>query len=258
MRFRWTTEHERRERGIRGWIKFGPEERYPSPEVSFEAYVGRPVYLVGATADVTSDPERPFSCSLYLWPFSLYVGIESKAATGIAQKLVGERWDSERTIQFTASYGDGELGTVRWVLWMPDSHSSSRDPRWRRGWFDLRTFLFGKQLYRNETLSTHEVVIPMPERAYPATIKLERATWTRARFPFMKQTIRRADVDIPGGIPHEGKGENAWDCGEDATFAITMPADSLQEAIGKTVSSVMRDRLKYGGSVWHRESERAA
>jgi hypothetical protein len=56
----------------------------------------------------------------------------------------------------------------------------------------------------------------------------------------------QADVKIPGGIPHQGKGENAWDCGDDATFGLGCSARTVPEAIGEVVAVCLKDRRSYG------------
>jgi hypothetical protein len=58
------------------------------------------------------------------------------------------------------------------------------------------------------------------------------------------------DVEIPGGIPFNGKGENSWDCGTDGLFGSSFPIDvlegSVSKCIGKVVENVMDSRFKYG------------
>lgn len=43
-----------------------------------------------------------------------------------------------------------------------------------------------------------------------------------------------------------GKGENSWDCGEDGLYGCGSEGSSLEDAITKTVSIVLRNRRKYG------------
>jgi hypothetical protein len=51
-------------------------------------------------------------------------------------------------------------------------------------------------------------------------------------------------------IPHPGKGENSYDCEDDATYSLTTEARNEAEAIGAMVATVMRSRQKYGGLNW--------
>jgi hypothetical protein len=148
----------------------------------------------------------------------------------------------DRECQITVHHG------CLWVaLWRDPSGTSSRqnDPWWRhQHCFDFADFFLGRQTHSKETVETRDVLIPMPEGSYPATVEFVRAKWKRPRWFALVKTC--ADVKIPKGIPFEGKGDNSWDCGEDATFGMWTPAASIEEAIGKVVSSVLRDRNRYG------------
>lgn len=79
-------------------------------------------------------------------------------------------------------------------------------------------------------------------------MELFESTWKRARW-FTHKNVR-ASVDIPAGIPHPGKGENSWDCGEDRTYGLTTKADTVEKAIAAVVESSLRDRRRYGGDNW--------
>ena len=58
-------------------------------------------------------------------------------------------------------------------------------------------------------------------------------------------------------IPVPGKGENSWDCGEDATFSLSCPSTTISEAIGEMVKSCMRTRERYAGLDFKPEKPRA-
>lgn len=113
--------------------------------------------------------------------------------------------------------------------------------------FDVLRFIKGKSTYSEETLEERDILIPMPERAYKAKARLYQRTWSYPRW--FSSTSKGVSIDMEKGeqIPHEGKGENSWDCGPDATFGMSCPANSIPEAVGKLVGSVLRDRVKYGG-----------
>ena len=83
--------------------------------------------------------------------------------------------------------------------------------------------------------------------SYRAALKLEECEWKRPRWPWPVRR-RTASIDVPKGIPHQGKGENSYDCGEDATFGLGCEAWTVDEAISKMVASVLKSRAKYDGN----------
>jgi len=131
----------------------------------------------------------------------------------------------------------------------------SKTPRWRYGHFDLADFLIGRRDMRWESVSKQDVSIPMPERWYDATVEIRDHVSWRKRLPWLTRRVRCANIDIPGGIGVPGKGENAWDCGDDAIFAMSCSADTVEDAIGKVVASVLHDRKRRGGSYLFTPSE---
>ncbi len=87
------------------------------------------------------------------------------------------------------------------------------------------------------------VYIPMPEGSYKATATPETYIWRRR---FYVPTRRRDSVslNIEGGIPHAGKGENGWDCGDDGLWGIS--GETTEKAIANAVESVLKSRRRYG------------
>ena len=135
--------------------------------------------------------------------------------------------------------------SIWWNLWTDSMGWKSTTPKWRNGYFHILDFLLGKAEYSSKTVEERDVEIPMPEKNYPAHIKLNEDTWKRPRW--VAKTIKRIDAKIPDGIPHEGKGENSWDCGEDCCLGMFAPANSIAQGVGIIVGSVLHDRVKYGG-----------
>lgn len=145
---------------------------------------------------------------------------------------------------FDLSVHDGSL----WWQFGGDTMSWSREtPRWKHGNFRFDDFLLGKMEYVEGHPEVHKVKIPMPEGAYDATVEMRDDRWERARWRTLR--IRRAKVDVPLGIPFPGKGESGYDCGEDASFGLSCSAETVEEAIGKMVESVLRNRRRYGGNL---------
>jgi len=135
---------------------------------------------------------------------------------------------------------------VWWKFWTGDNWSS-RTPKWRDGNFNFRDFVLGRAKYKEGDGRVQNVLIPMPEGPYEATVKMTEDAWSRPRW--FTQKIRRAKVDVPQGIPHEGKGENDYDCGEDRCYGISGPAENVEDAVAMLVKSVLRDRRRYNGNV---------
>jgi hypothetical protein len=142
---------------------------------------------------------------------------------------------------------------VWWSVWHPKHSWTRGTPRWRHGNFHWVDWLFGKRAYSCETVEgPMRVMVPMPERSYPATATLERATWKRPRWPWPTHVMRvhidvlKDDGSEGGYIPEPGKGENSWDCGPDGVFSMTCPARSIEEGVGVLVGSALRTRRRRG------------
>lgn len=142
-----------------------------------------------------------------------------------------------------------------WKVWTPDMEWSSGTPKWRDGgWHVIDTFL-GRMEYSTRELERREVLVPMPEGNYKGEAVLEEASWTRPRW--LPTRVVRCKIDLEKPIPHQGKGENSWDCGVDGTHGITVHARSIADGVGKLVGSCLHDRVRYGGWrdwAWNRSS----
>lgn len=168
-----------------------------------------------------------FGCGL----FTVYFGICAPGLSWLPRGRVSQIYWFQRAL---------------WIYpWSRRWEHRSSDPWWSRGkviHFD--DLLLGRTSFSTRTLARHQVLIPMAEGAYPATVRIEERTWKRPRW--FARHVAGADIDIPGGIPFMGKGENSWDCGEDGLFGMSCPAASVEEAIGKVVATVLTSRRKYG------------
>jgi hypothetical protein len=144
-------------------------------------------------------------------------------------------------------YLDMESGSLRWQFGGSTMGWSSKTPKWKDGSFDIPDFVLGKTKYTEGEPEVHKVQIPMPEGAYDAVIEMSTDTWKRPRW--FATRIRRCHTKIDIGIPFPGKGENSWDCGEDCSYGVSGPAETIEAAIAMNVESVLRSRRRYGGSV---------
>ncbi len=199
------------------------------------------------------DPHNDESiCLTFAIPFviSLYFGFESfrwldALARWLRPRLADDcRWYEGRELSFAI-----HSAALWWRVWSsPDSWSSST-PRWRDGSFHLWDFLVGRTRYGSKVLSTTEVVISMPERSYPARVELKLAWHQRARWFTRYFTTAEVTVLEEGGLPIPGKGENSWDCGEDAIFSLSCPASTVEGAIAALTESALNSRRRHGGSI---------
>jgi hypothetical protein len=134
--------------------------------------------------------------------------------------------------------------TIWWDIYNKPHESSSKDPKWMHGGFNILDFLFGSIKIDSQIISERNIKIPMPEKTYDAVVKMEEITHKRSRWPFIKR-FTRADINCEEGIKHPGKGTCDYNCGEDATYGLSCMADNPEEAIGKFVASVLHMRRVY-------------
>ena len=137
--------------------------------------------------------------------------------------------------------------SVYWSFLQFDWGWSHKMPKWMSGSLNLTDTFLGKLDCQTEVVESKDVHIPMPEGLYAAKAKLEKRTRSRPRwFPKEAYSIW---LDIPLGIPHQGKGENSWDCGPDGLFGCGVDGTSYEAAIAHAVEISLRDRRKYDGNM---------
>jgi hypothetical protein len=229
-------------RSFLAWLRKGRGVLYLTERLSFRAewhWLAWRWFHVGVELGGWGDDN--FTLAMCPSVFSFYL-----SADGLPKWL--RRWLPEEERECSIAVHDGCV----WINpWARVDEWRSKDPWWHKGLvLHVDDWLRGRAEYSAEVLQERDVLIPMPEGAYPATGKLERCTWSRARWRSL--VLKRVTIKVSNGIPHEGKGENSWDCGEDATYSITCPADTIEDGIGKLVASVLESRKHYGGGHEHR------
>lgn len=141
---------------------------------------------------------------------------------------------------------------IWWKFFTDDRGWTSSRPKWRDGnWHPLDTFL-GREKYTSREHEEAEVLVPMPEGVYRAKVKMTENVWKRPRWFAKTKTF--GDVEMIDPVPIPGKGENSWDCGEDAIFGMSVPAEKIEDVIAGVVASALRDRRRHGGGVSWRPS----
>lgn len=216
----------------RGWLR--------TPWATFAMAWTIPTRFCHVGFDSGGGDGELFGLELACWLFAVWFHYEPA------------RWRQVRSRSYQLSWHDGGLwcqwGTNQWGD-MPDW---KQPPRWRRWHFDPMDFLLGRMHYDSRDLQTRHVEIPTPEGLCPARVRFFESTWKRPRWPWWPLTRRmvRSDIDLQKPIPIPGKGENSWDCDEDAIYSLTCRATTVAEAVAAVVKSYVETRERHGGSNW--------
>jgi hypothetical protein len=111
-----------------------------------------------------------------------------------------------------------------------------------------RDRLLGRKVCTVAEGEPQAVVVPMPEGNYQAVVTVEKRTWKRPRWPWPSNYRTDYSIDIPGGIPVPGKGENSWDCEDDAIHGTG--GKSVHDAVANATRAALRQRELYAGPGW--------
>jgi hypothetical protein len=237
-------------------------------EINPEWHV-KPRASAGLGFEIGGDSNHEVLLSLDLGLARFYLSVDSPYLRPILRRIQPGHWfdlsklaepyrKNERhwlpdPVEVAVRWHDGGLW---WSFWQHPHEWSSRTPKWRSGHFDPIDQLLGRHVYSSLELSTETVEVPMPEKTYAGTVKLTLDTWKRPRWPFGR-SLPRATIEVADGVPHPGKGENSWDCDEDATYSLTCAARTAEQAVAKLVESVLDSRRRYGGRNWRPAEVRA-
>lgn len=155
----------------------------------------------------------------------------------------GRPWTHREERELSISLHDGLLSWTAWYepnVWKRDE--------WRTGMWNWKGWLTGKHACTFETLESGTTQVPMPEGPYEARWEIQRRTdsWQRFKRPKVSTC---GEIEVPGGIYVPGKGENSWDCGDDAIFSISCHEATVEALVAQYVKSVYRSRLRYAGTL---------
>lgn len=145
-----------------------------------------------------------------------------------------------------------KIAIHNWALWInPWSDPlewKSHDPWWRKGiTIHFPDLLLGKVNYTNgEVKPQQRIEIELDGRIYRGTAKFEHSKWKRPLWFAHECDSTRIEMDRGHGLPHSGKGENSWDCGDDAVCGWGCDGHNIPKAIAKGIELVLGYRRKYG------------
>lgn len=178
---------------------------------------------------------------------------------------------------YESSYGHGRLpeereisfsfhgGSFWWNFWVSEEWSSwTKNKTWKKGCWHIVDRIKGKRKYEKYELERSQYVLPFFEGNYNVeVIKTQRIDkWPR--WPTLKMIsweVRagyyKDGTFIEKPIPVEGKGENSYDCDEDATYSISFPGHPYKKDIKTPYEaalyfwhSMMKDRERRGSAKW--------
>lgn len=178
--------------------------------------------------------------------FQIFFSIDTPLIRKICRKTKGE----------TKFLWDLRVHTLSYQIHEDQWGGFKKRDSWRHGFVFYLDKIFGQNDYREETIQVGESKIFMPEKSYDCTYKIFKSYWKRPRSPFTK-TRMRIDVQIPEGIGIPGKGENSWDCGDDATFGVTKPYEgSIRDALDEIAISALKTRQRHASLLWKPAEEK--
>lgn len=142
-----------------------------------------------------------------------------------------------------------------WTIWL---HVWSKTMEWCRTdpWYardltvNIPDLLLGRSAYTKLNIGDPvPFVVALDDRWYKGTIQAHHQTWKRPRW-FRPRTRIGSTVDMIDPIPIPGKGENSYDCGEDALCGTGSNSTDPRVVSTEIIDSVCKTRLRYGGPNW--------
>lgn len=206
----------------------------------------------------TNGSEHQLAASVYLGPLAAFW----VNASGVVPYRWLERHKPDGSVDYQSRVTEahvyldpGNHPVLSWKLWAPRDGYPRADRRWwRESYVNLYRWALGKTEHTCLVEQEGTVVIPMPEANYPATFKVEHRTnrhvsrlgrlWDAVMGP---QQWRTTEITPGKPVPVPGKGENSWDCDDDAIHSISVSGTDVQKAVSQLVGSALSSRARHGG-----------
>jgi hypothetical protein len=195
----------------------------------------------GSDGDVQLSMSIPWLCNLYL----------------TMEGFLPQREPVEWELRYLLPGEFGEWGTIA-VDWANRENFYGERVGGLHRWFDVADLVMGREEYAAVEVARHDLSVNLPdEPTYRVDAKVESATWTRTRrwFRWKKRSRLSIDLSFDPPIPVPGKGENSWDCDEDAFYSIHRPVDDASQeaavrACDEAVAGIRKTRRQRGGEDW--------
>ncbi len=191
--------------------------------------------------------DAALTLSIALPPVALWFSVES-------WRFLHPLTERTRDRSVSLKFHDGCLW---WRAWADPNTWSSKTPRWRDGNVSVVDLLLGREHVSSEPDGVPvSVLVPMPEGTYAGTCHISRIRRERPRW--FSSTTHVAQLKLDEPVPVPGKGENSWDCDEDAIYSMSCEARTPAEAVAELVKSALRSRERHGSLDWRPEKARQA
>lgn len=220
-------------------------------------------WLFGLRAGI--DDESGLNLTVVLFRLGVFFALRRWPAYPLRERLLrggAKHHQNQRDIGLHVCAGDGD-GIVSWLfdatltvdLWA-GMDSQGLTPGWpwnHDGWHlylhPLRWIVGDLTCEHAPDASEETVTVRMPEGPYRAAARVGRVRWNRRLWP--GRWHWRGSIEVPSGIPLPGKGENSWDCDDDAvygcTFAVEDERPDPHELANRLALDALRTRVRYGG-----------
>lgn len=154
-----------------------------------------------------------------------------------------------------------------WSFWKNPWERSNKDPFWRSWYFRIDDFFLGSsETLEDDIIGGEDLFFTLGGKEFKIdSVQFKRKRRFRRFIPYSLYHNTWVSIEIKCDKPpmHSGKGENSWDCGDDATYGLYCSWDknkpswknskeSMKLAVDYYVEHVLKDTKRYGGS----ESER--
>lgn len=179
---------------------------------------------------------------------------------------------------YTSKYSSGKIpedrefsiklhgGAIWWNFWVSEEWASyCKNKTWRMGSFRFMDKIKGKHKYQREESDRRQFLLPFLEGIYNVEVIKWNRTDSYPRWPTSRMItweVRAGYYDEKGEwkdkpIPVEGKGENSYDCDEDATWSISFPGPPYKKEVNTAYlaalyfwHSMMKSREHLGSAKW--------
>jgi hypothetical protein len=199
---------------------------------------------IGASIRIRDGGDHDVTISFCPWLFSLYVSLSARWLGKVVNRILKGDYEGRNisiAVHDSAIWGE---------IWQKENTWSRDDKWWQRwNWHPLDTF-FGRMRHSVLSETVTAASVKFPEGDYPLEITMKQEKWKRPRLPWASVLLTRAHIECEKGVPIPGKGENSWDCDEDATYGLTCPANTVDEAIAAFAKNILRTRRRHGGEGW--------